>query len=1053
MQWLAAISVRRPVLASVLVLAMVFMGLFAFFRLNVERWPNVDIPFVVVTITEPGASPEEIETDVTNKVEKAVNVVSGIDHIQSTSAQGISIVVVQFFLEKNIDVAAQEVRDQVNQIPDLPTGIDPPIISKINPGALPVITLALSANHSVRDISEYADKVIKPRLEGIAGVGQVTLIGDQPRQINVWVDPNRLTAYGVPVTAVLQAIQNQNVQLPAGNIERGDQRLTLRTLGRVTSIDELSRVGLAMRGGQPITLADVARVEDGAAEAQTTANVNGTPAVLLQVIKQTGSNTLDVVRDVKAKLNGTIVPTLAPGYQIRIVRDQSVFVKASTDAVEEHLVIGAALAALVVLLFLRNWRSTIIAALAIPTSIVSAFALVAGIGLTLNTITLLALALVVGIVIDDAIVVLENIYRFMTEKGMPPVQAAIEGTREIGGAVTATTLSLIAVFLPLAFMSGITGEFMRSFGWTMAFAIAVSLLVSFTLTPALSAHWLGRAWAARSSPSDGDAAHARGRVYAALDRGYRWLLEHALAHRWVVVVLTLAALVSIVPLGAAVSKNFLPDDDESQYQVVVRAPEGWTLSATSTFATQLAADIRRLPGIAYTVVTAGDDAQQTPNHFTISVVMAPLGERSVSQAASMDAVRRQLLPRFAYLGLQTQVQTFSDFGGSFPPIDYVVSGPDLAALQRVGDRGLAILRSIPGVVDAQSSLISGSPDLGFKVNRTKAADLGVNAVDAANALSMLIQGVEAKGAKYTEAGNQYKVYIRAAADQRTRADLLGQLPVASATQGLVYLNQIVDEEPGTTPGQIDHYNQERQVTFTANLLPGTNQTAVLAELDKQIHALNLGPGYTTALTGQSVEQRRQSTSFMQAFMLSFVFMYLVLAALFESWIYPITILLSLPMTVPFALLSLLLLGGQLNILSQLGILVLFGVVKKNAILQIDRANQLRGTGMARDVAIVAASRERLRPILMTTIAFVAGMIPLATSHGVGAATNRAMSQVIIGGQVLSLLLTLVAIPVLHSLFEQLSDMHVVATATGRVGAVLAGLLGARRPQERPQQGD
>jgi HAE1 family hydrophobic/amphiphilic exporter-1 len=1073
MQWLAGLSIRRPVLASVITLAMVFLGVFSYAGLKVERFPNIDIPIVVITVTDPGASPEEIESDVTNKVEDAVNSISGIDHISSTSADGIAIVVVQFVLEKNIDVAAQEVQNKINAIPDLPAGIDPPTVSKIDPGAIPVMTLALSAGRPVRDISEYADKVLRPQLEGTPGVGQVTLIGNQPRQINVWVDPELLASYGLPVTSVLAAVQNQNVQLPAGHVDQGNTQLTLRALGRVTSPGELARVGLATRGGRPITIGDVARIEDGAADPVTTANVNGTPAVLLQIQKQSGTNTLSVVRDLKARL-AAIEPLLPRGYTLRIVRDQSVFVEASTRAVQEHLIVGSILAALVVLVFLWNWRSTVIAALAIPTSIVSTFTLIKALGLTLNVITLLALALVVGIVIDDAIVVLENIYRLLREKGLPPVRAAIEGTREIGPAVTATTLSLIAVFLPLAFMSGIVGRFMRSFGWTMAFAIAVSLLVSFTLTPSLSARWLGGGRrrpageaadppeAGRDAPADvsPEPGRHRGRVYDALDRGYRWVLRHALRRRWIVVVLTVLVLASIGPLAAAVNKNFLPEDDESQFEVVVRAPEGWTLDATTRFGTQLAAEIRQLPGIDYTIVTAGDDPQHTPNRFTIFARMVDLGRRSISQQAMYARVRDTILSRYAYLGLQSQVEAVSDFGGSgsFQPVDYVVSGPDLGVLTRVGDRGIQILRSIPGVVDARSSLVSGAPEIGMRVDRAGAADLGVNAVDAANAVSMLIQGVEARSAKYTEAGQQYKIVVRADKQHRSSEDLLAQLPVSSAGQGVVALEQVVSTSRGTGPSEISHYNRRRQVELTANLLPGASQQAVLQALDRKIRGLGLGPQYETTFAGQAAEQGRQASAFAASFMLSFVFMYLVLAAQFESWIHPVTILLSLPLTVPFALLSILLLHGSLNILSQLGILVLFGVVKKNAILQIDRANHLRSRGLARDEAIVAASGDRLRPILMTTIAFVAGMIPLALSRGVGAATNQAMSTVIIGGQTLSLLLTLVAVPVMYSLFDDLRLRRAGASARPgptaqvgageRLGAAWARVAGALAATER-----
>ncbi len=1065
MQWLAGLSVRRPVLAAVIILAMVFLGAFSYAGLKVERFPNVDIPFVIVTVVDPGASPEEIEGDVTNKIEDAVSSVSGIDHTQSTSAEGVSIVSIQFVLEKNIDVAAQDVQNKINSIPDLPAGIDPPTVFKFDPSALPIMTVALSASRPVRDLSEYADKVLRPQLEGAAGVGQVTLIGDQARQINIVVDPDRLAAYGLPVTSVLSAVQNQNVQLPAGNVDQGNTQLTLRALNRVTSPRELTTVGLTTRSGRPVTLGDVAAVEDGAAEAVTTANVNGTPAVLLSITKQSGANTVNVVHALKARLH-QMAPLLPAGYDLRVVRDQSVFVEASTAAVQEHLIVGSILAAFVVFLFLGNWRPTVIAALAIPTSIIATFTLIAWLGMTLNMITLLALALVVGIVIDDAIVVLENIYRLMKEKGLPPAQAAVEGTREIGPAVTATTLSLIAVFLPLAFMSGIVGQFMKSFGWTMAFSIAVSLIVSFTLTPSLSARWLRAerrprgpdgsgsqgASADASAPADSAAGHhqiealvdtgvgsdasaERGRVYGALDRGYHRLLEWALRRRWAVIALTLLTLVSIGPIGAAVHKNFLPEDDQSQLEVVARAPEGWTLDATSRFATQLASEIRHLSGVDYTIVTAGDNPQHSPNRFTIFVQLVDLGKRHVTQQALYGQIRDRILSRYAYLGLQSQVEATSEFGGSggFQPVDYVVSGPDLAVLTRAGDRGLAALKSIPGVVDARSSLVSGAPQLGMRVDRGRAADLGVNAVDAANAMYMLVQGIEVKSAKYAEAGQQYKIVIRADKRYRSNEQLLAELPVGSSTTGIASLEQVVTTSRGAGPSEISHYNRRRQVELTANLQPGTSQAAVLQQLDRKMRALGLGPAYDMTFTGQALEQGRQAAAFMTSFMMSFVFMYLVLAAQFESWIHPVTILLSLPLTVPFALLSILMLNGSLNILSQLGILVLFGVVKKNAILQIDRANHLRAAGMDRNAAIIQASRDRLRPILMTTIAFVAGMIPLFISRGVGAETNRAMSSVIIGGQVFSLVLTLVAIPVIYSYFDDLQHVGVWAWVARRFG--------------------
>jgi HAE1 family hydrophobic/amphiphilic exporter-1 len=1057
MQWLAEISVRRPILAAVLILTLVFLGVFSYYRLNVERWPNIDIPFVTITTRVLGASPEEVETDVTDKIEAAVNTISGIDMLSSTSAEGFSIVFIQFLLEKDIDVAVQEVRDKVNiTLPDLPAEIDPPVIEKLDPGATPVLMYALSANRPIRDITEYADKVIRPALEGTAGVGQVEIVGGQARQINILIDPAKLRAYGLSAAEVIRTLQAQNVQVPAGSLDQGAERLTIRTLGRVTSLTQLERVVIASRDRVPIALSDIARIEDGAADAETVANVDGERAVILRVRKQSGSNTLEVVEAVKERVH-SLEATLAPGYELQIIRDQGVFVEASTHAVQEHLILGSILAALVVLVFLWNWRSTIIAAIAIPTSLISTFALLSAMGLTLNTITLLALALVVGIVIDDAIVVLENIYRFIHEKGMSPKQAAIEGTREIGPAVTATTLSLIAVFLPLAFMGGIVGRFMSSFGYTMAFAIGVSLLVSFTLTPSLASRWLSRR-TRPGQPENGNAervtakpaSESRGRIYGAIERWYLTLLGASLRRRWVVGVLILVTLISIGPLGAAVNQNFLPEDDESQFEVVVRAPEGWTLESTERLANQMGLEVRGLPGVQHTVVTVGDDAQRTPNRFTLFAKLTDVSERTVSQHTLMARVRDEVLPKYAYLGLRTEVSLASEFGGGFQPINYVISGPDLAVLTRAAEVGEKTLREIPGVVDINSSLIARKPQLGITVDRMRAADLGVSVMDAAMALRVLVGGVEVS--TYTEGGEQYEVHMRAEPAYRRNLEGLSQLTTGSASIGAVPLEQVVRIERGVGPSVIDRFNRRRQVTLTANLLPNTDQAGVLQQLDSTIQALNLPAGYVTNFAGAAEVQGEQAAAFMTAFMLSFVFMYLVLAAQFESWSHPITILLSLPLTVPFALLSILLLRGSLNILSQLGILVLFGVVKKNAILQIDHANQLRAQGLDRNAAIIAASRDRLRPILMTTIAFVAGMIPLAVSSGVGAETNRAMSSVIIGGQVLSLVLTLVAIPVIYSLFDDLGRLRIMSRSAAFVRGVVTGLVGSftARRAARPE---
>jgi HAE1 family hydrophobic/amphiphilic exporter-1 len=490
MQWLAQVSIRRPVFASVMVLSLVVVGAFSYFRLGVDRFPKVDFPTVSITTRLIGAAPEDVETEITDKIERAVNTVSGIEELRSVSAEGVSQVFIQFLLEKNVDVAAQEVRDKVNHIlVDLPRNIDPPIIDKVDPDSSPILYLSVSAPRPIREISEFADKTLRRELESLPGVGQVLLVGGRPRQVNIWLDPARLRAYGLTAAEVVRAIQNQNLQLPGGNVGQGARELTVRMKGRVDSVPEFNGLVVAARNGAHIKLQDVGSVEDGTEELETAANIDGTPAVLLLLRRQSGTNTVAVIRGVVERL-AEMRGRLPQGYAIETVRDESEYIEAAVHTVQEHLVVGAFLAALVVLVFLKNWRSTLIAAIAIPASVVSTFGLMWAMDFTLNIITLLALTLAVGIVIDDAIVVLENIYRLMEEKGLPPMQAAVEGTREIGLAVLATTFSLVAVFLPVAFMGGIVGRFMNSFGLTMAFAILVSLFVAFTLTPMMASRWL-----------------------------------------------------------------------------------------------------------------------------------------------------------------------------------------------------------------------------------------------------------------------------------------------------------------------------------------------------------------------------------------------------------------------------------------------------------------------------------------------------------------------------------------------------------------------------------
>lgn len=1024
MQWLAALCVRRPVFAWVLVLSLTVVGLFAFGRLGVDRFPNVDIPTISVTTRLPGAAPEQIETEVTDKVEEAVNTISGIDTLSSTSSEGISLVIVAFKLEKNADIAAQEVRDRINRIiPLLPRTVMQPTVEKLDPTASPVITVAVTAAKPVRDITEFADKVLRRRLESSDGVGQVVVIGGRHRQVNLWLDAALLRAQKLSVNDVARALQAQNADVPGGRMDQGAQSVTLRTRGRIETIDGFGDVVLREVAGHPIRLRDVARVEDGMAEPRTQASVNGDPTVLLQIRKQSGTNTVEVASNVKQRL-AELQGILPPGYQLRIVRDEAQFIEASIASVQEHLVVGSILAAIVVWLFLGNFRSTVIAAISIPTSIIATFALIWAMGFTLNMLTMLALTLSVGIVIDDAIVVLENIYRFIEEKGMPPMEAAVEATREIGLAVLATTFSLVAIFAPVGFMSGMVGRFMQSFGLTMAFAVLVSLFVSFTLTPMMSAYWL--------KPQPKTANHRdskHNRLFDPLDRGYTRLLQWAMAHRGVVALGAVLVLLSSIPLFRMTAVNFTPEDDQSQFDVTLRAPEGTSLAATAVVANRLGAAIRRIPEVEFTLITVAGDTAGTFNSATMLVRLHPIEARTRDQFAVMAEVRDTILPAYAKSGLRTAVQGGGGpGGGGGGAIQFMVQGPELKQLEKYSEALRVKASRIPGLVDVDTTLNAGKPEMSVYLDRPKASDLGVQVADAADALRLLVAGDQVT--TFNEAGEQYEVHLRAQEDNRSSQEAIAGLPVPSSRLGIVSLDNIATFEHSDAPATISRMGRQRQVTLMANMLPGTSQGTVQEQIAAAARELHFGPEYRADFAGRSRELNRTATAFLTAIALSFIFMYLILAAQFESWLHPVTILLSLPLTLPFALVSLILFQQSLNVFSGLGLLVLFGVVKKNSILQIDHANQLRDRGMSTHDAVVQASRDRLRPILMTTLAFVAGMVPLVVSHGVGSATNHAIGWVVIGGQTLVLLVTLLVTPVAYSLFDDVQRQHGIGRAFG-----------------------
>jgi HAE1 family hydrophobic/amphiphilic exporter-1 len=1047
MQKLAEICVRRPVFAAMLILSMTVVGLFSFFGLGVDLFPKIDLPTITVTVTNPGSSPQEVETEITDKVEAAVNTISGIDELRSTSIEGVSQVFVTFILDKNADVAAQEVRDKINLvIPDLPETAKEPVVQKLDTDAAPVLRIAVSSRRSLRDVTDLADKQIKKRIESINGVGQVEIIGGSEREIHILVDPDKLRAFNVTVNEVANAVRQQNMEVPGGRVDEGTRELTVRTMGRVTDSSEFNNLAIATRGSYVVKVSDIGRAEDASEEQRTMARLNGQPAVTLVVSKQSGQNTVAVSDAVKERL-AEIRPTLPQDVKTEIVGDQSIFIKAALHSIETHLVEGGLLAAIVVFLFLWNFRSTLIAAIAIPTSIVSTFALMAAMGYTLNQITMLALTLMVGIVIDDAIVVLENIYRFVEEKGMSPFQAAIEGTREIGLAVLATTLSLMAVFLPVGFMGGIVGRFMSSFGLTSAFAIGVSLIVSFTLTPMLAARLIKpREALPAGGGEEAGKSSKQGRFYKVIDRTYTWMLEWSMAHRWMVVALCGVVILSIVPLFMLVGKNFLPVDDQSQFEISLRTPEGSTLAATSTVVERVAADVKQLPGVTDTLTTIGGGQQQLVNSASVYVKLADIKDRQQSQNDLMVQARN-LLAKYPQ-EIRTSVQQVAAIsGGGFrnADIQYVISGPGLDKLQKYSDLFFEKMKTIPDVVDVDTTLISGKPELRVVIDRMRAADLGVNIGDIAQALNIFVAGQDVS--TFNVGTDQYDVNVRATVAFRKSAEDLRRMIVSSSKAGWVSLDNVVRVEESTGPSAIDRLNRQRQVTLSANVKPGGSQSAVINQLLQFSKQINVEPGYTTGLAGRSKELGKAGGYFGLAILLSFIFMYMVLAAQFESFVHPVTILLTLPLAIPFGILSLLLTGQTVNIFSGLGLLLLFGIVKKNAILQIDHTNGLRAHGMARYDAIIQANRDRLRPILMTTIALVAGMMPLVISTGPGSGTNRSIGVLVVGGQSLCLLLTLLAVPVFYSLFEDLGEMP-LWSAIGSRYRKATGAMGRRFAEAR-----
>jgi HAE1 family hydrophobic/amphiphilic exporter-1 len=1033
------ICIKRPVFTVMLITAPLVLGLVSYRRLGVDLFPNVDLPVVTVTTTLRGASVEEMETGVTKPIEEIVNTVSGIDELRSTTREGISQVVIQFVLEKNGAVAAQEVDAKVRTIlSQLPQGTDPPIIDKFDVDASPVMTIAVSGRRDFREVTEIAKKQIKEDLEALSGVGAVILVGGRERAINIYVDPDKLLKYeGLSIEDVRQALIRENQEQPGGRLDQGRREEVLRVMGRMERPVDFEKLIIANRNGQPIRIEDIGRVDDSYEEPRGLSRLwvkeqallpsplggegsgvrGGENAVSLIVQKQSGTNTVQVVDRVKQRLTA-IQPLLPADIQTEVIRDQSRFIKSSIDEVQVHLLLAALLVSLTILLFIRDWRTTVIATLSIPTSIIGTFAFMNFMGFTLNNITMLGLILAVGIVIDDAVVVHENIFRHMEEYGRSAREAAGTATREIALAVVATTLSLLVIFVPVAFMQGRVGRFFSSFGYVVGFSILMSMFISFTMTPMLCSRFLKM-----------DAGHKQSKAgwfWRLLESGYGAILAWSLRHRWVVVLATVGVLASTPVLFRHVGKDFIPRDDQSEFEASITLPEGYSLERADEVCAELEDRLRRLRGVTHTFTVIGDTTgrvtkgQGDVTRASIYVRLIDLRQRDYTQFDVMTDARAIMRE---YPDLRVAVQDVSAFQGTGfrqVMVDLNLRGPDMDKLQRYAEQITDWMKQQGHYVDVDTSLSLRKPELRIRPDRERASDLGVS-IQALSATANVLVGGEPVS-KYKELDEQYDVWLRA--EQRARSDreTVARLTVPSSKEGVgvVRLGSVVHFESSLGPSTIDRFSRQRQVVISANL-EGMGIGDAVTELSAHVRSLDLPADYRWEFIGRAKTLAESNAGFVIAFGLSFVFMYMVLAAQFESFVHPITILLALPLTIPFALLSLWLLRTNLEIYAMFGLFMLFGIVKKNGILQVDYTNVLRARGLARDEAILEANHTRLRPILMTTVMLVAAMVPMALGEGPGAAARAGMAKVILGGQSLSLLLTLLVTPVAYSLWDDLGQ--------------------------------
>jgi hydrophobic/amphiphilic exporter-1 (mainly G- bacteria), HAE1 family len=1020
---LSELCVRRPVFATMLVMSLVVLGIFSFRDLGVDLFPRADPATVNVQLSLPGASPDEMATSVIEPMEETLSSVSGIDEMSSMQiSEGKGNITIKFVLERDINDAANDVREKVSSaMANVPPQLLPPVITKVDPDSDPVMSVVVSSDSmSLRTLTEIADKQVKRAVEAVNGVGEVDLGGGRAREIHVVVDLEKLNSYGLSIDQVRDAVVAENTEIPGGTVEQGKSELLLRTMGRIDASDQFNNIVVSTKNGTPIRVSDIGYAEDSNERPTQAAWLGDNQAVILDIKRAMGENTVQVIEGVKQKI-AVVQRSLPKAVTLTITRDDSKFIYASIASLEEHLIWGSFFAAVVVMFFIRNIRAVIISAVAIPASIIATFTLMRAMGFTLNNMTLLGITLAVGIVIDDAIVVLENIFRYIEEKHCTPFEAAIQGTREVALAVMATTLSLVVIFLPVAFMTGYARRYINPFGWTMAFSIMVSMLVSFTLTPMLSSRFL------KLADAEADHKTKDAGFFHWLDTWYTGWVEWALDHPGLIIGTSVIVFLLTFPLNKMVGREFVPVEDMGEWTIHIDTPEGTSLEGSGVYAKALVKELSGIPGVRDIEPTI----TSRPTHIHLLVQAMPYEERKVSQATMVAEMRRRLSFHPSY---KPSITIRNPLGGGEQggfPISANILGPDMPRLADYSLKALAEAQKLPSLTDVKVTLNVSNPEIHVEVDRRRAADLGVRIATVGNILRLAVAGDD-EISNYREGSEQYPVKIRVLDSQRDDIAAIGRLTVPSAN-GPVRVDNIARIDRGLGPSTLQRFNRQFSVGLSADLAPGHALDEASNDVRRVLTALNLPPDMSFKLSGQTKILDETTTNLIMAIALAMIFVYMVLAAQFESFIQPIVIMLVLPLSIPFALFTLWITGRTLNLWSALGVLLLLGIVKKNSILQVDYANVLRSKGMPLRDAIVEACRTRLRPILMTTSAIIAGLIPTSLGLGIGGQGRAAIAITVIGGQSLCLFLTLLLVPVAYVKFDALEQSLLNRTWKGWMG--------------------